>query len=81
MSKKWNRFLEITVAYGYKPWQALVGVIFFYFLGAGVFDLGFSFGLMSPADSRVFLHEDFVTSPDIWLPPAWLPPEYPSCPA
>jgi hypothetical protein len=71
MRKRWNRFLEITVAYGYKPWRALVGAIGFCVLGMALFDLGSSFGLMSPADSRVFLQPEFVKSGGTWLPPEY----------
>jgi hypothetical protein len=71
MRKRWNRFLEITVAYGYKPWRALVGVIGFCVVGMALFDLGSSFGLMSPADSRVFLQQKFVDSGGTWLPPEY----------
>jgi hypothetical protein len=38
----------------------------------GLFDAGISFGLMSPADSRVFLHPEFVASDGAWLPPEYL---------
>jgi hypothetical protein len=71
MSKRWNRFLEITVAYGYKPWRALVYAIAFCVLGAGLFDLGFSTGLMSPASASIFLRSEFVESGGTWLPSAY----------
>ncbi|MCG8690744.1 MAG: hypothetical protein MI806_06010 [Minwuiales bacterium] len=66
--KRRNRFLEVTVGYGYKPWRALVYVLGFYLVGLVLFHLGFSFGILSPTDSRVFLHPDFVNSCGTWLP-------------
>jgi hypothetical protein len=69
MRKRWNRFLEVTVAYGYKPWKALVIGAGFWVLGMALFYLGHSFGLMSPADSRVFLQPAFIASGGTWLPP------------
>ena len=31
--KVWNRFLDLTVAYGYKPWRALVPLVVLFLLG------------------------------------------------
>ena len=69
--RTWNHILEITVSYGYEPWRALRWAIAFWLLGITLFDAGFRDGLMSPADSRVFLHEAFIFGG------SWLPPDYP----
>ena len=68
----WNWFFGVTVSYGYQPWKALIMALGFCIVGAGAFDLGHGYGLISPTDSRVYFREEFVNSQG-----AWLPPQYP----
>jgi hypothetical protein len=37
--RAWNRFLDLTVAYGYQPWRALVPLVVFFLLGWFLFTL------------------------------------------
>jgi hypothetical protein len=38
-AKVWNRFLDLTVRYGYQPWRALVPLVVFFFAGWFLFAL------------------------------------------
>ncbi|MGF1594112.1 MAG: hypothetical protein ACFCUW_12570 [Kiloniellaceae bacterium] len=68
----WSHILEQFVGYGYEPWRVLIGAAVLVGAGASIFDLGYSSGLITPADSRVFLHTEYIENGGNWLPPEYV---------
>jgi hypothetical protein len=52
--RAWNRFLGLTVAYGYQPWRALAPLVVLFVLGWGLFSL--------PPAQEAMVHIKGVTS-------------------
>jgi hypothetical protein len=73
-SRAWNRFLGLTVAYGYEPWRALVPLVMLFVLGWFLFTL--------PPAQEVMIHpspniKDPISAATCHAPyPCFSPPIY-----
>lgn len=48
---RWNRFLEVSIGFGYKPWRAIFCGLFFLIWGWVWFSWGYELGLMVPSET------------------------------
>ena len=64
ISKGWQRLLGATIAYGYKPGQALIWSVGVILLGCLVFWNAYAAGVMSPTGSDAYLPDTQQLSED-----------------
>lgn len=57
----WNGILGFTIAHGYEPHRALLGMLFFFMLGSWIFGAAADSRLMSRTKIEEFTHEDYPT--------------------
>ncbi len=62
VGRQWDRFLDWTVAYGHRPWQAIWSALSLIIFGSLVFGLANFFDVMGPARPGDF--RNWVNAPD-----------------
>lgn len=71
----WNKFIGLTIAYGYKPWRAGLGLLGFFIFGCFLFHQANETGLMEITKERVYMDESYS---DLHITPPQYP-EFNSC--
>jgi hypothetical protein len=69
LERAWNRMLDVTIGYGYRPLRALWWMAGFVVIGTVLFGLGYLAGIVTPTDAAAY--RSFVESGTV-------PPHYPS---
>ncbi len=69
LDRVWNRLLQITIGYGYRPLRALWWIAAFVLFGTLLFESGYWFGLITPTEEAAY--EQFAKTGET---PAHYPP-------
>ena len=69
LERVWNRLLEVTIGYGYRPLRALWWIAAFVVFGALLFECGYWLGLITPTEEAAY--EQFAKTGET---PAHYPP-------